>query len=125
MFMNPCKLLKSIGFPLLTGTWTSKPLDFSKVTLGLISDLTLFLDTPLFNGFFGTFFNDFLNIPLCLGLLNNPLRTTDSCTRLPFFSNISSLASITDCDALMSSISLGKTLNMSETSFFCCKFDFL
>ena len=83
------------------------------------------LDTPLFSGLFGTFFNDFLNISLCLGLFNNPLRATDSCTRLPFFSNISSLASITDCEALISSISLGKTLSISDTSFFCFKFDFL
>ena len=44
---------------------------------------------------------------------------------LPLFSNISSLANIADWEALISSICLGKTLNISETSFFCCKLDFL
>ena len=47
--------------------------------------LDFFLDSPLLSGWLGTFLNDFLNIPLCLGLFNNPLRTTDSCTRLPLF----------------------------------------
>ena len=46
MFINPCKLLKSMALPLLTGTWTSKPLDLSKVTLGLTSGFNSFLTPP-------------------------------------------------------------------------------
>ena len=125
MFIKPCKLLKSIGLPLVTGTWTSRPLVLSKVTLGLISGLVSSLTPPSFFERLGTLFSNFLKIPLCFGLLNYPLRTSYSCTRLPLFSNISSLASIADCDALISSISLGKTLNMSKISFFCFKLDFL
>ena len=46
MFINPCKLLKSMGLPLVTGTWTSRPLVLSKVTLGLTSGLTSSLTPP-------------------------------------------------------------------------------
>ena len=53
MFINPCKLLKSMGLLLLTGTWTFKPLDLSKVTLGFTSGLTSSLTPPSLVGGLG------------------------------------------------------------------------
>ena len=46
MFISPCKLLKSMALPLVTGTWTSKLLDLSKVTLGLTSGFNSSLTPP-------------------------------------------------------------------------------
>ena len=110
---------------MLTGTWTSKLLDLSKVTLGLTSEFTSFLTPPSLMVSLGPSLMTFLTSPSVLDFLTTPSELLTVALGFLFYSNISSLASITDCEALISSISLGKTLNMSETSFFCCKFDFL
>ena len=64
MFIKPCKLLKSIGLPLVTGTWTSRPLDLSKVTLGLTSGLTSSLTPPSLVGGLVLSLMTFSNPPL-------------------------------------------------------------
>ena len=72
MFIKPCKLLKSIGFPLLTGTWTSKPLDLSKVTLGLTSDFTSSLTPPSLMVSLGPSLMTFSTSPSVLDFLTTP-----------------------------------------------------
>ena len=125
MFIKPCKLLKSIGFPLLTGTWTSRPLVLSKVTLGLVSGLVSSLTSPSLLYNLGLSLVTFTTSPSVLGFLTIPSEVLTVALGFLFFSNISSLASIADWKALISSICLGKTFSISETSFFCCKLDFL
>ena len=72
MFISPCKLLKSIGLPVLTGTWTSKPLVLSKVTLGLISGFNSSLTPPSLVGGLGLSLMTFSTSPSVLDFLTTP-----------------------------------------------------
>ena len=106
--------------------------DMNIQTLGFVQSdtrfnirLNIFFGTPFLIWFLTILFSNFINIPPFLAFLTTPSTLLAVALGFLFFSNISSLASILDCEALISSISLGNTLNMSDTSFFCCKFDFL
>ena len=72
MFINPCKLLKSMGFPLLTGTWTSKALDLSKVRLGFTSGFTSSLTPPSLVDSLGLSLMTFSTSPSVLDFLTTP-----------------------------------------------------
>ena len=72
MFIRPCKLLKSIGLPVLTGTWTSKPFVLSKVTLGFMSGFNYSLIPPSLVGDLGISLITFSTSPSVLGFLTTP-----------------------------------------------------
>ena len=72
MFISPCKLLKSMALPLLTGTWTSKPLELSKVTLGLTSGFNSSLTPPSLVDGLGLSLMTFSTSPSVLDFLTTP-----------------------------------------------------
>ena len=72
MFISPCKLLKSIELPVLTGTCTSKPFVLSKVTLGLISGFNSSLTPPSLVDVLGLSLMTFLTSPSVLDFFTTP-----------------------------------------------------